>query len=65
MQQGLLTLLEKWENAVDKCKILSALQSNLSKAFDCLNQELLIAKLHARGFTLLVLKLIHNYLTYF
>ena len=65
MQQGLLTLLEKWKNIVDKCKVFSVLQSNLSKAFDCLIQELLIAKLHARGFTLPVLKLIHNYLTYF
>ena len=42
-QQCLLTLLEKWKNAVDKGKIFGALLTDLSKAFDCLNLELLIA----------------------
>ena len=62
-QQCFLTLLEKWKNAVDKGKMFGALLTNLSKAFDCLNHELLIAKLNAYGFTLPALKLIHNYLS--
>ena len=37
--------------------------TGLSKAFDCLNHELLIAKLNACAFTLLALKRIHNYLS--
>ena len=37
--------------------------TNLSKAFDCLNQELHIAKLNAYGFTLPALKLVHDYLS--
>ena len=43
--------------------MLGALLTDLSKAFDCLNHELLIAKLNAYGFTLPALKLIHNYLS--
>ena len=35
---------------------------NLSKAYDTLNHELLIAKLHAYGFDESLLKLLHNYL---
>ena len=39
------------------------LLTDLSKAFDCLVHDLLIAKLHAYGFDLMSLKLIHSYLT--
>ena len=35
---------------------------NLSKAYDTLNHELLIAQLHAYGFDESLLKLLHNYL---
>ena len=51
-QQCLFTLMEKWKNAVYKGKLFGALLSNLFKVFDCLNHELLIAKLNANGFTL-------------
>ena len=56
-------MLEKWKNAVDKGKCFGALLTDLSKAFDCLSQELLIAKLHAYGFDLQALKLIQSYLS--
>ena len=36
---------------------------DLSKAFDCLNHELLIAKLEAYGFSRAALKLVHNHLS--
>ena len=39
-----------------------ALLTGLSKAFDCLNHDLLIAKLNAHGFSLPALRLIHDYL---
>ena len=62
-QQCLLALLEKWKAAVDKGKVFGALLTDLSKAFDCLNHELLVAKLNAYGFTLPALKLVHDYLS--
>ena len=48
------------ENPSEKCGVLL---TDLSKAFDCLVHDLLIAKLHAYGFDYLSLKLIHSYLT--
>ena len=41
-----------------------ALLTDLSKPFDCLEHELLIAKLNAYEFILLALKLIYDYLSY-
>ena len=58
-----LAFLEKWKTAVDKGKVYEALLPDLSKAFDCLNHELLIAKLNAYVFTLPALKLVHSYLS--
>ena len=62
-QQYLLALLEKWKAAVDKGKIFGALLTDLLKAYDCLNHELLIARLNVYGFTLPALKLVHDYLS--
>ena len=53
----------KWKRSVDNTKIFGALLTDLSKAFDCLNHELLIAKLNAYGFSLTAIKLAHNYLS--
>ena len=39
------------------------LLTDLSKAFDCHDHELLIAKLNAYGFSLPALKLVHDYLS--
>ena len=62
-QHYFLNLLEKWKNSVDKDKSFGALLTDLSKAFDCLDHELLTAKLNAYGFTLAALRLIHGYLS--
>ena len=56
-------MLEKWKNAADKGKIFGALLTSLSKAFDSLSHDLLIAKLNAYGSSLPALKLVHNYLS--
>ena len=61
-QQCLLALLGKWKRSIGRCKVFGALLTDLSKAFDCLNHDLLIAKLNAYGFSLPVLRLIHDYL---
>ena len=61
-QKCLLAMLEKWKRSVDNSKKFGALVTNLSKAFDCVDDELLIAKLNACGFSLTSLKLVHKYL---
>ena len=55
--------VRKWKRSVDNSKMFGALLTDLSKAFDCLDPELLISKLNAYGFGLTALKLVHNYLT--
>ena len=62
-QYYLLAVLEKWKSAVDKGKSFGALLTDLSKVFDCLSHELLLAKLYAYGFSIATLRLIHSYLT--
>ena len=63
IQHGLVNLLEKWKNSLDKDKSFEALLTDLSKAFDCLDLELLTEKLNAFEFNLSVLRLIHDYLS--
>ena len=62
-QHCLLAMLEKWKSAVDNNKTFGALLTDLSKAFDCLSHDLLIAKLNAYGFSLPALRLIQSYLS--
>ena len=62
-QHCLLSMLEKWKRTEDNGKVFGILLTDLSKAFDCLSHELLLAKLHAYGFSLSALRLIHSYLT--
>ena len=59
-QHCLLAMLEKWKSAVDKGKSFGALLTDLSKAFDCLPDELLLAKLHVYRFSIAALSLIHS-----
>ena len=51
-QQCLLAMLEKWKRSIDNGKSFGALLTDLSKAFDCLDHELLIAKLKCLWFPL-------------
>ena len=61
-QHLLVTMLEKWQKAVDKGEYVSALFMDLSKAFDTINHDLLLAKLKAYGFSLNAVKLMRSYL---
>ena len=62
-QQSRTGLIEKWKSATDKGKSFGALLTGLSNAFDCLPHDLLIAKLHAYGFSLAALRLVRSYLS--
>ena len=55
-----IALIEKWKPATNKQESFRGLLTNLFKAFDCLPHELLIAKLHAYGFSLAALRLVHS-----
>ena len=62
-QYALLSLIEKWKKELDNKGCAAAILIDLSKAFDTINHELLIAKLYAYGFSKDALKLINSYLS--
>ena len=61
-QNCILSMLEKWKKFVNNGKLFGTLLTDLSKLFNCLEHELLIAKLNTNGFSLTALKLIHAYI---
>ena len=56
-------MIERFKQALDNKNKFGALLTDLSKAFDCLNHELLIAKLDAYGFDHVSLNMILSYLS--
>ena len=62
-EQCLLKMLEIWKKAADEKRFAGAILTDLSKAFDCLNHDLLIAKLNAYEFDLTSLQFIRSYFT--
>ena len=61
-QNVLLNLTEEWRQYLDNNEIVGAVLMDLSKAFDCLPHELLLAKLSAYGFEKETLGFFHSYL---
>ena len=62
-QDCLLVMIEKWKRMLENGGICGALLTDLSKAFDCLPHDLLLAKLYAYGLDSKSLKLLSNYLS--
>ena len=60
-QHALTKLLKNWQSCLDKSEKVGTILMDLSKAFDCLPHDLLLAKLNAYGFDLNSLKLMQNY----
>ena len=63
-QHCLTVMLERWKKAMDKGKVTGSLLTDLSKAFDCINHQLLIAKLEAYVFDQKSLTYNYSYLSY-
>ena len=61
-QHSMVTMLENWKKALDKKEYICVLFMDLSKAFDTINHDLLLAKLHAYGFSINALNLMCSYL---
>ena len=62
-QHTLLKLIENCKKALDTKHKASALLMDLSKAFDSLNHDLMIAELNAYGFSRSALKFTLSYIT--
>ena len=55
-------LNNRWKKAVGSNKDFGAILTDLSKAFDCICYDLLVAKIHAYGLSLPDSKMIQDYL---
>ena len=62
-QHCLLVMIKKFKETIDRVNEFGALLTDLSKAFDCINQLLLIAKLYNYGVSPLSINMIFFYLS--
>ena len=61
-QHVLIKLIEEWKSGLDDGNLVGAVLMDLSKAFDSISHDLLIAKLNAYGFGKSSLKYLYSYL---
>ena len=62
-QYALLNMLRDWQKCLKNSGKVGAILMDLSKAFDCLPHDLLIAKMEAYGFGITTLKFMFSYLS--
>ena len=60
---ALLTLTEHWREELDKRKVIAAVATDLSKAFDCLPHDLILEKLKFYGMNDNSVSLLQSYLS--
>ena len=58
----MLRLIENWKKSLDNKNFVSTVLMDLSKAFDCIPHDLLVAKLHAYGLSNDAVTFIYSYL---
>ena len=58
----LLKLIEEWKKSLYDKNIIGAVLTDLSKAFDCIPHDLLVAKLHAYGLSMDAITFIYSYM---
>ena len=58
----LLRLIENWKKSLDNKNFVGTVLMDLSKAFDCIPRDLLVAKLHAYGLSNDAVTFIYSYL---
>ena len=63
MQHTLFRLLQKWQKELDSSGIVGTILMDLSKAYDCLPHDLIIAKLEAYGLDTNSLRFLFDYLS--
>ena len=61
-QHVITRLIEEWRAHLDENFVVGAVLTDLSKAFDCIAHDLLIAKLAAYGFSDTALRYVYSYL---
>ena len=62
-QHSIINMIRKWQSCLNTSGRVGAVLMDLSKAFDCLPHDLLVAKLAAYGFGVKTLNLFHSYLS--
>ena len=63
VQHCLFVMVEKWRQCLDNGGVSGALLTDLSKAFDCILHDLLIAKIAAYGFDYNYLQMLKCYVS--
>ena len=61
-QTALIKLLQKWQKCLDNKRIVGTVLIDLSKAYDCIQHDLLLAKLEAYGFSKRAITFLNSYL---
>ena len=63
-QHALFRLIQSWQKELDESGFVGTILMDLSKAYDCLPHDLMVAKLEAYGLAKESLQLISDYLSY-